>query len=1012
MKRVLPYLVIIVVSVIAFYQVAFLGQTLKYDILDGYLHGHYFLSECLRNNIFPLWDPYQQLGFPLYADMLNTNYIVDMALGRLFPYTNVTFHILFIFYVIIAGFGAFKLSRHYNIDSGLGICIAVAYALSGFTTGNAQHIQFIIGAAWFPFALLYFLKLSGEIKVSNALGFIIFTHLLSTGGYPSFVIMLGYILLVVFLFIIVKRARQHEYRFIWSYVLHCTFAFTVLLALSSGVIISLLQSTPYVDRYEGLSYEFAVSNQFPPSALISLIAPLVTAAHKEVFPTDFSMSNHYFGAIFLVLLFYAITRKKSKASLLFLIGGVFLLLFSFGEHFFLHRIFYEYVPFFNKFRHPSSFRFITILFLLVFTGIQVSRNNPSTDENRNRFKHVFIGFTGVMLAVSLASAIFIACKAIGPVDFNAGWESLVKDYGIFGPLFIQASIIFLLCGVFILVYFVRHKSNLLYPLLTGILIIEGIAFTQMNIPYTVTSPYDPLEIRAFILNSPSGFPLPDNRPLSENTEESASFIPVINNTNTYAKTVSPWYMYPFCPDGFRALEKDPVLFNHVIGNPLLYRADSLLPAAKTDSLKVLLGKGADQRNFAFMEDSVYFNHFSQYTSRYCTYDTIQCTFFSPERISYRVGCNHEQFLVLLQNNFPGWKVSLNGQPIRHYTVNRSLIGVFLPAGNHDLSFEYRNMPYQKATIFAFGIFVLMLLFYLGIKLFDNRKSPLKHVYALLILGVLAVIYLVLQKTIPFSRIQQKELNDMTLTLEAYFNNHPKDSAFVLFNTESPDSFPGVRSHYQRFRYPDESGAIQRMADTMPVQHFIYVWSNVADPPELRDMLSVRYGNPVELYKSRRSSVTVYSKDTMTVNGSGLHVNTYEAVPDEWSSDGIIFGNDDVHGNFEILKEDREYSSTFRQTIEKPGKSLRIYAEVQSFSSDTGSCHLVITLIRKGTTIKYHALDLRQYEADARGWKTGFTSAEISSRQMKRGDELLVYCWNSGKNEAIFIDNFRVKLFPY
>jgi hypothetical protein len=208
MKRILPYLIIALVCIIAFIQVAFLCQTLKYDILDGYLHGHYFLSECLRNNIFPLWDPYQQLGFPIYADMLNTNYIVDMVIGRLMPYTNVTFHVLFILYIIIAGYGAYALSNHLKIDTRVSLCIAIAYALSGFITGNAQHIQFIIGAAWFPFALLYFLKLSEEIKVSHALGFIIFTHLLSTGGYPSFVILLAYIVFILFVLVIIDRAKK------------------------------------------------------------------------------------------------------------------------------------------------------------------------------------------------------------------------------------------------------------------------------------------------------------------------------------------------------------------------------------------------------------------------------------------------------------------------------------------------------------------------------------------------------------------------------------------------------------------------------------------------------------------------------------------------------------------------------------------------------------------------------------------------------------------------------------
>ena len=98
-----------------------------------------------ENNIF--LNPYQQLGFPIYADLINTNYPVNMLIARLFPYTNITFHVLFVIYLIIAGWGAYKLSLQLGIIEKVALLTGIAYPLSGFFTGNAQHMQFIIGQA-------------------------------------------------------------------------------------------------------------------------------------------------------------------------------------------------------------------------------------------------------------------------------------------------------------------------------------------------------------------------------------------------------------------------------------------------------------------------------------------------------------------------------------------------------------------------------------------------------------------------------------------------------------------------------------------------------------------------------------------------------------------------------------------------------------------------------------------------------------------------------------------------
>ena len=48
------------------------------------------------------------------------------------------------------------------------------------------------------------------------------------------------------------------------------------------------------------------------------------------------------------------------------------------------------------------------------------------------------------------------------------------------------------------------------------------------------------------------------------------------------------------------------------------------------------------------------------------------------------------FLVLSQNNLPGWHAFVDGEEVERHTVNTVFIGVEVPAGNHEIEFRYEN----------------------------------------------------------------------------------------------------------------------------------------------------------------------------------------------------------------------------------------------------------------------------------------------------------------------------------
>ena len=485
--------------------------------------------------------------------------------------------------------------------------------------------------------------------------------------------------------------------------------------LELRVFISLLQSSPYIERYRGITYDIAVTNPFTPTSLISLIAPLVTASHSELFHTDLSMNNHYFGAVLLIFFIYALFRKQNATSIALLFAGTLLLFFSFGEYSFVHKMFYENIPLFDKFRHPSSFRFITILLFLLYTGLQVSRFNPAMSENFSFFKKIYQVFMGFILLLCLISAGLIIEKIAFHVDFKPDLTSIINDYGIFGPLFLQSAFILIINIPFFFIILYRRKVQWFYPAIALILIIETVVFTQINMKFTVTSPYNPMEIRTFLRERPTGFPMPDQHVISENTDNSVAFIPVVYNTNTYSKTVSADVRYPFYLENFKQLENDTVLFNRIVHNRLLYFTHS--------------GKSGN--------------------------DTIECIHFSPSRMAFKTTSDSSRVAILLQNYFPGWKVTIDGEATKIHKVFHSLIGISIPAGVHEVIFEYRNHQYKNAVLFSFALFVVELLLVIALLIIEIRKSSIRWVYVAAGTMIIVILILLLLPRIPFENSATK-----------------------------------------------------------------------------------------------------------------------------------------------------------------------------------------------------------------------------------------------------------------
>ncbi|MDX1413939.1 MAG: YfhO family protein [Candidatus Promineifilaceae bacterium] len=74
--------------------------------------------------------------------------------------------------------------------------------------------------------------------------------------------------------------------------------------------------------------------------------------------------------------------------------------------------------------------------------------------------------------------------------------------------------------------------------------------------------------------------------------------------------------------------------------------------------------------------------------------------YAPESVTIGVQTAEPAFLVLADAYYPGWQALLNGQFVPIYETNQVLRGVYVPAGSHEVIFNFQPRPVQIGLLLA------------------------------------------------------------------------------------------------------------------------------------------------------------------------------------------------------------------------------------------------------------------------------------------------------------------------
>ncbi|MBS1764061.1 MAG: hypothetical protein JSS90_03725 [Bacteroidetes bacterium] len=699
-KQFLYGFLLLIIAWLGYYEISFFRHTLKWDVIDQYYPWRMYVVQCLRNGFWPLWNPFEQFGYPMHADPQSGVWYPVVWLFSLFgPYTLYSVQMEFMLHVTLGSIGMMLFLQKAGNRQAVSFFLAVCYLFCGLFIGNAQHITFTIAACWIPFILYSFIRLYQSPGIKSALRFALFGYLLLSGGYPAFTIILFYVLMICSLLLLVNNRNNS----IWirQFLTYSLAAVVLLVLASSALLYSVWQSSDYLSRAEGLSYKVASFGPYSPQSLLSFLFPLASAKEFAFFDTDISMSSTYIGIIafagFIAFLFI----RKSPMQWLLLAATLLITLISFGKYTPFHKVVYSLVPMMDLFRFPSVFRLYIIIGVLMMAGIYFS-NNFRIADFRN---------TLIVLLLFAAGVSFYLLGAAGRFPDFSGWNSFInalslKQAFVFQGFFQSAAIALLLLLLLVIKDVNTAKKWLL---IAGI--AEVMIAAQFNIPITAINENktrqtaEELKTKAI-----EDFPLPEIRPMILNNDSGAFMSPFWRNLNLFKKQPA-WDGYnSFQLKNYIRFVDDEKLRNSQLQNNWIYFADSVIffhDSINTDVSRKNVVYISDMNRNNFPLPSPGNNKFSLVA-------------FNPEIIEMNTEISGNIMLTLMQQYYHGWKVYVNGEERKPIVGDYLFMCVPLHEGDKNVQFRYENKPVKNAA--RVSAITLLLMAGLWISLSVKRKN--------------------------------------------------------------------------------------------------------------------------------------------------------------------------------------------------------------------------------------------------------------------------------------------------
>ena len=642
---------------------------------------------------FPLWNPSINSGLPAFANP-QSMYLFPFDLLYFVLPIDVTTNLVILLNVVLAGISMYLFSRLFLSRASAGFC-AVAYMVS-------WRFMAMIHSGWLPkmsmYALVPLLFWSCEklLRRPVARQVALFSAIVGLCLLQGDMQQLYYAGLGLAAYVTIRLAFSLK-----------TARTRILLCLAGGGLLGVLLAAPALlprIEYAALSTRTEADYQFflgqPPTLtdLKTLVDPFDEGGNRD----EFWENNFYFGLWAFPLLCFAFHRERRRSAALILAAITAMIFLCFDTP--LLKLLFEYFPGFSLFRQSPRLLLLA-QFVLVFAcgfGVENLLAKKFFIQSRSRriSAVILLGLlpildSGLRLHPLLSVRPLSAAAPPHPI------HQLLNRQGGRVAAIGRNSIPYGMAG-----YYGIDLING-YSSLTLKHYIEYLGILQSGSKESILH-------QAVIWTDLNGISKPDMlRALDVE----------------YVVANQPW---PLGEIGYKKIanyEQVPVFVFYTGIEPLpisVWRAENPLGPAYFATSVTKVTDESESLSAIAAAKSVLEACILDLGGTNRTLDnaggTVKLVQRGYNRYQYDVDSSGENFLILSQVWYPGWRATLNGDAVKLYRTNHALIGCFVPKGKFHLVLQMTS-PMLKYGTMASCIAVMILAFIFLAGRFMNGKIP-------------------------------------------------------------------------------------------------------------------------------------------------------------------------------------------------------------------------------------------------------------------------------------------------
>ncbi len=722
-----------------------------------------------------LWNPYVFGGMPLYHRIGPQTFSLDnilVYLGKLF---NLYF-LLFIF----GGLGVFLLLKYLKIRSYWAFLTGLIFLLwphfhALIIVGHFMKFRALMYMPWVFWSFLYLLDSASLLSLP------LFGIMLAVQMRTQHYQIVFYTLLLMFIvavFYLITYFKEKQFKKIYKIFGYVTVSFILTLLAVAQPTLIMKEYAPYSTRggksiklneqqnkaeSKGVGLDYAVRWSLAPAEMIDLFIPRFHGGSSlEIYDGNsvpglakgrqvgnvywgqmpFTQSYEFFGIILLLLALIGITVEFNSHLLAraLAVTWIIALLLSFGRHFLpFYKLFFMYVPFFDKFRVPMMA--VTLLFFMTLLAAAMGMRvleKALTEEKTRKSVLTMLGVGVVLFVVAVVA--YNVSSFVSPAESVRKGDNTIRLYkmlrseialkGLINTLFflitfslivylaMQKKLSLFIAGIVVLVlqmadlfsldarYFKVHgdfknveavkrgafrpgelERRLAQDATTYRVLPVGRIMESNNWSYYFQSlgGYSPAKLQTIqnIRENNLNFPVDGRIPINAN---------VLDITNVKYLFIQQQIKHPDYQQLFQDKAKGIYVYEYLHAKPRMFPVKKVIVGMSDREILLKLNDPSfNADSLAFVDAAV--DEGITYPDSF----SYKIDVFSPNKISGEVYISQTAFVLISEMYYPKWKLQIDGQEQRLYQTDYLVRGAVIPAGKHKFVMYFDDGSFKKAV---------------------------------------------------------------------------------------------------------------------------------------------------------------------------------------------------------------------------------------------------------------------------------------------------------------------------